>query len=249
LAKLLVSVRSAVEARAAVTGGASIIDVKEPARGALGRADYSVWRAVRAVVPRSMPVSVALGELNEWHGAERWEAPGSAYSGVSFCKLGLSNAPRDCFERWAELRRHLGAFAHPGPAWVAVVYLDWESAFAPDPDAIIDEAVRVDECQAVLFDTWNKSEVVSFDDTWKRRIACVRDSGRLVALAGSLDAPAIARMAALEPDIFAVRGAACRGADRHADIDPERVATLVQAVNASTERESGLLTARSNLHC
>ena len=41
LARLLVSVRSPVEAQAAVAGGAGIIDVKEPSRGSLGRADAS----------------------------------------------------------------------------------------------------------------------------------------------------------------------------------------------------------------
>ena len=61
---LLVSVRSAPEARAACRGGATVIDVKEPARGPLGRADAPTWRAVRAVVPEAVPVSVALGELS-----------------------------------------------------------------------------------------------------------------------------------------------------------------------------------------
>ena len=36
---LLVSVRSGAEAEAALAGGADLIDVKEPTRGALGRAD------------------------------------------------------------------------------------------------------------------------------------------------------------------------------------------------------------------
>src|SRR5205807_1071510 len=69
LARLLVSVRSPDEALAAIKGGADIIDVKEPAHGPLGRADAAVWRAVREAVPPSIPVSVALGEWDEWrHG-------------------------------------------------------------------------------------------------------------------------------------------------------------------------------------
>ena len=36
--QLLVSVRSAEEARAALEGGAALIDVKEPSRGSLGSA-------------------------------------------------------------------------------------------------------------------------------------------------------------------------------------------------------------------
>src|SRR5947209_8028398 len=43
---LLVSVRSAAEARAALDGGAALIDIKEPARGPLGRADDGVMAEV-----------------------------------------------------------------------------------------------------------------------------------------------------------------------------------------------------------
>ena len=65
MTRLLVSVRSAAEAEAALAGGAAVIDVKEPARGALGRADDAVIAdVVRAVAGRA-PVSAALGELRD----------------------------------------------------------------------------------------------------------------------------------------------------------------------------------------
>ena len=50
MTKLLVSVRCAEEATAALAGGADIIDVKEPRRGSLGRADDRVIREVMEVV-------------------------------------------------------------------------------------------------------------------------------------------------------------------------------------------------------
>jgi len=238
VAKLLVSVRSAVEAQAAVAGGAAIVDVKEPSRGTLGRAPCSVWRAVRDVVPEPIPVSVALGELNEWYDGEPPEVPRASWPGIVFCKLGLSHAPPDWRDRWRALRRRLDESTCPGPAWVAVVYIDWQAAMAPDPDAVIREAAEIDECRGVLFDTWDKSRRECLDLSWKRRIARIRESSRFVALAGSLDASAIVRLAALEPDIFAVRGAACRGGDRHAAIDPKRVVRLVRAADSSVERRS-----------
>ncbi len=245
MAKLLVSVRSAVEAQAAVAGGASIVDVKEPSQGPLGRAPYSVWRAVRDIVPPSIPVSVALGELTEWCEGEPWDIPRGSWSGVGFCKLGLSHAPPNWRERWQSLRRRLGESTSPSLAWVAVVYTDWQSAQAPDPDAVIEAATAMNECRGVLFDTFDKSRGTEIDDNWKDRIALVRASGRFVALAGSLDAGAIARLGRLEADIFAVRGAACRGGNRHAAIDPERVARLVREASASTAAPSvkgGVLT-------
>jgi uncharacterized protein (UPF0264 family) len=80
-----------------------------------------------------------------------------------------------------------------------------------------------------LFDTWDKSRRTCIDSSWERLIAQVRDSGRLVALAGSLDAEAIRRLRHFNPDYFAVRGAACCAGDRTALVDPDRVAALVEA--------------------
>ena len=65
--------------------------------------------------------------------------------------------------------------------------------------------------------------------TWKPMVDRVRDSGRFVALAGSLDVEAIGRLAPLAPDIFAVRGSACAGGDRLGPIDSERVSILARA--------------------
>src|SRR5437763_2302356 len=88
MAGLLVSVRSAVEARSALAGGAGVIDIKDPSRGPLGAAEPAVWRAVRRVVPREMPLSAALGELAEWKSRRALEQHDSA--GLSYLKLGLA---------------------------------------------------------------------------------------------------------------------------------------------------------------
>ena len=63
MTQLLVSVRSAEEAEAALHGGAALIDVKEPRRGALGRASDGILADVVRTVAGRRPVSAALGEL------------------------------------------------------------------------------------------------------------------------------------------------------------------------------------------
>ena len=229
MAKLLVSVRSKAEALAALAGGAAIIDVKEPRNGSLGRATFDVWREVRQVVPRPIPLSVALGELTDWTADRAVEVPCDVWTGLTYCKLGLSNAPRDWIDRWRDLRQRLAASGASFPAWVAVVYIDWQAARAPAPEAVIEAASAIDACHAVLFDTWDKSKCPGMDLTWKQQVDRVRASGRLVALAGSLDAAAIRRLAPMSPDIFAVRGSACASGDRLGPIDPERVAILARA--------------------
>jgi uncharacterized protein (UPF0264 family) len=230
VAKLLVSVRSKVEALAALAGGASIVDVKEPKNGPLGRAGFDVWREVSEVVAQRVPVSVALGECNDWSSLEAAEVPAGAWSGVAFRKLGLSNVAPDWIDRWRRLRQQWSECRFSQPAWVAVVYIDWQTAGAPHPESIIEAASAITECQGVLFDTWEKSRRSGIDLTWNGHVNRVRDSGRFVAVAGSLDVYAIRRLAPLEPDIFAVRGAACAGGNRLGPIDPERVSILAQAV-------------------
>lgn len=215
-----------------MTGGADIIDVKEPSHGSLGRATDAVWRDVRSIVPHEIPVTVALGELREWvHGAGVTIPPG-AWAGLSYCKLGLSDAPEDWASRWRELDNRLRESASAIPAWVAVVYIDWCAAGAPAPKSVIDNASTLKWCQGVLFDTFDKSSSGGINLDWTPQIDRVRASGRFVALAGSLDAAAIRRLAPLSPDIFAVRGSACTGGDRRAVIDPERVKVLANAVHA-----------------
>ncbi len=114
-------------------------------------------------------------------------------------------------------------------AWVAVAYLDWNLARAPDPDLIIEEATRIDGCSWILFDTWDKSVRGDVRPDVSRWIRKAREAGRSVALAGSLDEAAIRRLRSSGADLFAVRGAACRGGDRNASIDAERVARLAEA--------------------
>jgi uncharacterized protein (UPF0264 family) len=209
VAKLLVSVRSAIEARIAVAAGAAIVDIKEPLKGSLGRAPCSVWRAVRASVPDSIPISVALGELTDWFGPEAFDLHPESWAGISYCKLGLAGAPADWPRCWQDLRRRLSEHAVGRPSWVGVAYIDWRRAGSPPPEEIIQACLSVDECRGVLFDTWDKSHRATIDLTWKPWLDQVRDSGRFVALAGSL-----------------------------ADVDAEKVVRLVQAVSDS-RRETG----------
>ena len=225
-AGLLVSVRSAAEAISAVNGGASVIDVKEPDRGPLGMADFAIWREVRVVVPADIPVSVALGELTEWR--DRPVPPRSVFEGIDFRKIGLAGSGQHGMGDWANLRDRLG----DGPPWIAVIYADWIAANAPDPETILVEAQSAG-CAGVLIDTWDKSSAARIDLSWRNRIEQIKREVGIVALAGGLHAGDIERLRVLNPDLFAVRGAACRNGDRRNPIESERVASLVRACEMS----------------
>lgn len=226
MAGLLVSVRSAAEAETALGAGACVIDVKEPARGPLGCADPAVWRLVVEVVGSRAPVSVALGEITEWE--TRAGLDESAWAGILWRKIGLAGVGDDLdwARRWKSVRARMAGLA----GWIAVVYADHEVARAPHPDAVVEAAIEAG-CAGVLIDTWDKRGPGRdlLDRAWLRRIAQARGAGLRVALAGGLDAVAIRRMAALKPDLFAVRGAACRDGQRDSVVDADRVAALAAA--------------------
>src|SRR5256885_5043898 len=78
--RLLVSVRGSVEARAALAGGADVIDAKDPARGALGPVQRDRLAAIRRVGGAARPLSAALGGADDdaMAAAAAAPAPGGA---------------------------------------------------------------------------------------------------------------------------------------------------------------------------
>jgi uncharacterized protein (UPF0264 family) len=236
VAQLLVSVRSAEEALLALHGGASIIDVKEPDRGALGRASCAVWRDVVAAVAAEASVSVALGELEEWLAGSPPSLSENPWAGISFRKLGLAGARADWKQSWRGLRTALDE--PTGPSWIAVIYADWQTARSPRPAEVVDEAMASASILGVLIDTWDKSQPAALYPSSNEWIERLRSEGKLLALAGGLTLDSIPRLAPYAPDFVAVRGAACVGGQRRAGIDPVRVARLASAAAALPEAAS-----------
>ncbi len=216
---LLVSVRGAAEAVAALRGGADVIDVKEPRRGALGRADADAIAAVVAVVGGRRPVSAALGELAEAAGAD------IDGLGLAFVKWGLAGAAAG----WQTLLRRRAA-AWPGCTAVAVAYADWRSAAAPSVEEVLAFA-RQTPGGVLLIDTWQKAprrtllDHLSLHEVGRLRRHC-REAGVRLALAGSLGPAEIEALLPLRPDWFAVRGAACAAGERDGAIAEDRVRAL-----------------------
>ena len=242
--RLLVSVRSVDEVSAALAGGADIIDVKEPSRGALGAADLEVIRAVAARVPSSIPLSVALGDPADAIEAQvavnrlafRREA------GELILKLGFAGTASE-IEVAERLMSAIGTVrSGAAPMFVAVAYADWLRARAPSPSAVVRAASRVG-ARGVLLDTFIKGGRDLFDsislEALIRWMGEARLAGLLVAVAGSIDAGSVPRLRAAAPDVVGVRGAACDGG-RLGRISAERVRELRLAMVPSTAASASL---------
>lgn len=227
MAELLVSVRSVQEAEVALAGGAGLIDVKEPARGALGRADVHTIAAIVDAVAGRQPVSAALGELDD-------SALPSLPAGLAFVKWGLGGCRE--WADWPEkLRRAFEQVRTSAPSCrpVAVAYADWQRADAPEPAAVVRFAVA-ERAGAVLLDTWQKDgstllDWLSLPEVQRLCQAC-RQAHVRVALAGSLGVRQIRALTVFGPDWFAVRSAACAAGRRQRSICQRRVRRLVDLV-------------------
>ncbi len=231
---LLVSVRSSAEVAAALDGGAGIIDIKEPARGPMGRADDSVWREVIDTVARRVPVTVALGEIVELassesgfglSGAERDELLG----GMLAAKAGFSGFGDGAISAGIrEARRWVG----PATALIPVAYGDWGVARSPNPWRIF-ELAREEGLGGIVLDTWAKP-ATGFELTeWADWSAAVRMAGMRVWLAGGLGERSIGAAVRLGADVVGVRGAACGAGARTGMVDAARVRGLRRALDAA----------------
>lgn len=220
MTRLLVSVRSAAEARLALAGGADLIDVKEPIAGSLGAASAQVWREVVGTVAGVRPLSAALGEVRDFQPGDL-----NALADYQFAKLGLAGCRglSDWIERWRAALSTLPGHVTP----VAVAYADDHAAESPAPWEVARIGFELG-CRALLIDTYYKSNGGVFDVIGQAELRetfqQTRRLGMMVVLAGSLRLVRLQDALSLEPDFIAVRGAVCQG-NRENALDEQLVRT------------------------
>ncbi len=212
--QLLVSVRTATEAAAALAGGADIIDAKEPSRGSLGPVSPSVLRQICERIPCERPVSIALGDVST--AAEVVQRictvpqfPRSAtYLKFGFAGITDSELVRRC------LRVALDSVAGQSIGIIAVAYADAALAGSLAPEIVCRVAGNAGAA-GVLFDTYAKGDRHLL--TWldPARLALLlsgaRSAGLLTAVAGGLGFEQLPGVRQAGPDIVGFRGALCLG--------------------------------------
>ncbi len=216
---LLVSVRDGAEVDAALSGGATIIDVKEPLHGSLGRANPLVIASIAGRIGKQTSWTMACGELHEDAQADRVTIA-QHYNGVrsllpphalppAAVKIGLAGMAR-C--DWPRALQGVWNGLPEGVERVAVSYADWQRAQAPPPLEIIQMAAAAG-CYTLLIDTFHKSAGSLLQQCplpllaeW---IQAAQESGLQTALAGGIKLAEIPAICALGPDVVALRSAVC----------------------------------------
>jgi uncharacterized protein (UPF0264 family) len=224
--RLLVSVATPEEASAALTGGADVIDAKDPTF-ALGAVSSDVLRAIHAICARTRPVTAALGDVDDEAKVERAAAM-MTDAGAMLVKVGFAGIVDRARVSALLAAAVSGARARSDGGVVAVAYADADRVGSLAPPGFAEVAARAGAV-GVLLDTADKDGpglrmLISLQALaeWVER---AHDAGLLVALAGKLAAEDLAYVRDAGADIAGVRGAACEGG-RTGRVSTERVRRL-----------------------
>jgi dihydroneopterin aldolase len=222
---MLASVTGPEEAETALLGGADVIDLKDPARGALGAVEVATVAATVARLGGRRRLSAVAGDAPL--AALLPTAEAMAAAGVDIVKVGLAPgqdlaAGLRAFAPLAARVRLVGVlFADLGPDLGLVAALA-EAGFA---GAMLDTARKG---AGTLLDVWEMPAIARFV------AACRARKDFSCGLAGGLEPPDVPRLLVLEPSLLGFRSALCRGG-RAGPIDLE----AVRLVRGLIPREAG----------
>lgn len=227
---LLASVADLAEMDIALAAGADIVDLKDPAQGALGAwaadaltAGVARWRRVAA---GGSGLSATVGDLPLDPDALRDAAARTAAAGVPLVKIGFAHAAASpalarCIAALAPLARQ--------HRLIAVLFADQ----APRPGLIPQFAAA--GFHGVMLDTADKGagslRTHLGDAALAAFVAAARGHGLVTGLAGSLRLSDIAPLTAIAPDYLGFRGALC-AQGRAGALDADRL----RAVGAALRR-------------
>jgi len=217
MTRMLASVTTAAEAEAVWQLGADIIDLKDPAHGALGPISLEAARETMKALSGRRETSATLGDPPYPEEAVLARARTLAAIGVDYLKLAVDGP---MVKRLSDSLRCLAGEV----ALVGVLFADDEPNFALLPD------LATLGFKGAMLDTRDKTrgrllvhlQVTKLEDFCSR----CRAAGLTSGLAGSLEAPDVPRLLLVRPDVLGFRRALCHAHDRNGAIDPQAVALI-----------------------
>lgn len=227
--KLLISPINSEEAIAAASGGADIIDVKNPKEGSLGANFPWIIKSVRDVIDPKLPVSATIGDFNYKPGTASLAALGAAVSGAEYIKVGLFDIQTEeqALDMLINIVRAVKDY-DPSKKVVASGYSDYKliNSISPMLLPAIGAKAGVD---VVMMDTGVKDGRSTFefmsDDELTEFTKMASDLNLLSAIAGTIKFENLPALRRIQPDIIGIRGMVC-GGDRNTVIQSELVKKL-----------------------
>ncbi|HZV98611.1 MAG TPA: (5-formylfuran-3-yl)methyl phosphate synthase [Methylophilaceae bacterium] len=224
--KLLASVTNLDEAQLAVEAGVDIVDLKNPAEGAIGALPHSIVSEIVRALGRSNIFSATIGDLPMVPDRIVYATEQMAQTGVDIVKVGFFGADGhiDCV-------RALQPVAAKGVRIVAVLFADQE------PDLGLIPELQKAGFYGVMLDTAIKDGSSLLDhfslDDLRHFTQLAQVHGLESGLAGALRLEHIPALACLKPGYMGFRSALCKNAVRVAALSQSRVHELLGLLHKS----------------
>jgi uncharacterized protein (UPF0264 family) len=231
VSRLLACVSNDREAVMALAGGADIIDLKEPANGALGAVAHAIQLQVVQRVAGRCPVSATIGDLPMVAETLSRAIAATANTGVDIVKVGLPQ-----LEQHRECLQVLSDNAARGIQIVAVLFAEHRPALQ-----LLDELAQ-SGCRGAMLDTADKSSghLRSLIDqaSLSAFVRHARGLGLLSGLAGSLTIADIEPLMQLNPDYLGFRGALCEAGVRTERLSSNALAGVREAFDTALSKNT-----------
>ncbi|MDO9048897.1 MAG: (5-formylfuran-3-yl)methyl phosphate synthase [Methylobacter sp.] len=220
---MLASVNSVEEALQALTANVDIIDLKQPALGALGALETDLVKSIVVAIDGRCPVSATIGDLPMEPEIVCSAVKAMAETGVDYIKIGFFPGGD-----WQGTLEKLAALTQQNLALIAVLFADTQ------PDFAVIDSLKNAGFRGVMLDTMNKKNGSLTQVMTKADIAqfvrLAKDRSMLCGLAGSLRLGDIAELMPYQPDYLGFRGALCLDRNRTAQLSKSSITQIKQAI-------------------
>ena len=223
---MLASVNSLAETRLILNTSVDIIDLKQPAQGALGALSAELVRQIVEEVKHKKPVSATVGDLPMQPELIKNAVSAMADTGVNYIKIGFFPGGD-----WPGTLSELHQLTQKGHQLIAVLFADTQ------PDISIIKSLKNTGFTGVMLDTMDKSKgslpQVMSTSAIHDFVSTSKDADLLCGLAGSLKKENIPELLNLNVDYLGFRGALCEQHNRTAKLNTDAINSILTHFEAT----------------
>lgn len=233
MTRFLISITSLEEALAALEYGADIIDLKDPAHGALGALSLETvteivnFFDVKAKSERKV-ISATVGDLPMVPQLLLEKVLALSKTKVDIIKIGFFKDAETGFTDYELCLDALKDVAESGVMLIAVLFAEYEY-----PPALI-SAIKNAGFYGMMYDTAHKNGTTFLDyfstDEIRKIAQNVQARNLLFGLAGSLSLEHVGIVNDIAPDFAGFRGGVCVANQRRSKLDPEKIQAIRKVI-------------------